>query len=153
MNTLRDPFRELVRRPGVAAMSVLTVALASGAVLTLLALLDFLVLRPLPVRAPEQLAAVTGLDEGGRQTSLPFSMRSHLAESRDGVIGVAGYTGTGVVTVTIGTTMVSAGLDAVTDTPTNTKDTRKRRTHEARFSDPVAQRDPMENLRASFVSS
>ncbi|HEX7052234.1 MAG TPA: ADOP family duplicated permease [Longimicrobiales bacterium] len=55
--------RTLRRRPGFAAVIVLTLALGIGANTAIYTLLDAVVLRPLPVPHPEQLVQVTYTDE------------------------------------------------------------------------------------------
>jgi predicted permease len=55
---VRYGVRLLLNRPGVAAAAILTLALGIGATATVFSLLDIVLLRPLPVRNPEELAHI-----------------------------------------------------------------------------------------------
>lgn len=60
---VRRAIRLLRRSPAVSAAAALSLALGMGGTTTMFALLNGLVLQPLPVRAPEQLVAVIGGEE------------------------------------------------------------------------------------------
>jgi predicted permease len=62
---LRQILRRLVQSPGYAATAVLTFALAIGANSAIFSAVNTILLRPLPVEAPEDLAVVWQTDEGG----------------------------------------------------------------------------------------
>ncbi|MGH8637231.1 MAG: ABC transporter permease, partial [Burkholderiales bacterium] len=55
---LRYAVRVLLNRPGFAAATILTLALGIGATATVFSLLDVVLLRPLPVRNPDELAHI-----------------------------------------------------------------------------------------------
>lgn len=55
---LRYATRSLARRPGFTAAAILTLALGIGATATVFSLLDEVLLRPLPVQAPDELVHV-----------------------------------------------------------------------------------------------
>lgn len=55
---VRYGVRLLLNRPGVAVAAILTLALGIGATATVFSLLDVVLLRPLPVRNPEELAHI-----------------------------------------------------------------------------------------------
>ena len=53
---IRYAFRILGKNPGFAAVAILSLALGIGANTAIFTLMDYVLLRSLPVRAPEQLA-------------------------------------------------------------------------------------------------
>lgn len=58
MNDLRQTWRTLLRNPGYTAVAITTLALGIGANVAIFSFLDQLLLRPLPVRDPHELAVV-----------------------------------------------------------------------------------------------
>src|SRR4051794_30557083 len=53
--------RNLRRQPGFAAVAILSAALGIGACATVFGIVNFALLRPLPVREPERLLMLTGI--------------------------------------------------------------------------------------------
>lgn len=90
MNTLlqdlRYGVRALLKSPGFAVTAVLTIALGIGAITTIFALVNALLLRPLPVAEPGRLVQVEELRRGGDRSSTYSHPR--YAELRDGSGGV-----------------------------------------------------------------
>jgi putative ABC transport system permease protein len=66
MHDLRDAFRSLKSTPVVSLVAVLSLALGIGANSAIFSILDSLILRALPVRAPEQLASLGDTRPAGR---------------------------------------------------------------------------------------
>ena len=61
----RQAFRQRRQSPGYAATAVLTLAVAIGANSAIFSAVNAVLLRPLPVEAPGDLAVVWQTDEGG----------------------------------------------------------------------------------------
>ena len=87
---LRDAvfgWRQLLRKKTASAAAILSLALAAGSVMAAFELLDALLLRPLPVAAPQRLYAVafegTGVD--GRRSTYDSSSYPMFQSFRDAV--------------------------------------------------------------------
>src|SRR5688572_27409881 len=77
LQDVRFAVRSLRRSLGFASVAVLTLALAVGVTTAMFTLLDALVLRPIPFRAPEDLSFVyMGSRTGGRGTVAPAVLRA-----------------------------------------------------------------------------
>lgn len=78
MQDIRDAFRALTASPIVTTVAILSLALGIGANTAIFSILDSLVLRTLPVKAPQQLALVGLNGEAGSFTNpLWEQMRTH----------------------------------------------------------------------------
>jgi predicted permease len=79
----RHAARTVAKRPGVPLIIVITFALGSAGVTTIFALVNAILIRPLPYAAPERLAAVKhaarglGLAEAGLSSGTYFHYRAH----------------------------------------------------------------------------
>jgi putative ABC transport system permease protein len=74
---VRFAARSLLRAPGFTLLVVLTVALAIGITTAMFTLVDALILRPVPFRAPDELAFVyMGNERGGRTFVAPAVLRA-----------------------------------------------------------------------------
>src|SRR6478672_3701085 len=65
LQDIRFGFRQLVRKPGFAALAIISMALGIGANTSIFSLIDTAVLRPLAVEAPSQLVEVYGTANKG----------------------------------------------------------------------------------------
>jgi hypothetical protein len=80
---LRYSLRTLRKNPGFAATVLLTLALGIGATITVFTFADTLLLRPLPVAAPEQLHALgtPGQNLNLSPTYFSYPFYRHLREA------------------------------------------------------------------------
>src|SRR6266498_3601605 len=85
MNDLRYAFRQLLKNPGFTAVAVLTLALCLGANTTIFAVIDAVLVRPLPFPEPRLLKPVfnatalrsrTILNAGATSLHSPISLSS-----------------------------------------------------------------------------
>jgi putative ABC transport system permease protein len=77
MRGLRLAARALRRSPGFTAVAVVTLALGIGITTAMFAILDALILRPVPFHAPDRLAHIyMGNERGGRVTVAPAVLRA-----------------------------------------------------------------------------
>ena len=81
MTDLRLAVRSLVATPVVTAVAVLSLALGIGANTAIFSLINGLLLRALPVRAPQQLALVTD-ETGANITSWTNPIWEEMRERR-----------------------------------------------------------------------
>jgi hypothetical protein len=106
MNDLRFALRRLLKNPGFTAVAVLTLAIFIGANLTIFAVIDSVLLRPLPFPEPDRLVTMFNsypkMGQDRADSSFPnyYNRRgniaafSHVAAFRDttAVVGEAGST-------------------------------------------------------------
>jgi predicted permease len=77
LRDVRFGTRTLRRSPGFTVIAVLTLAVGIGITTAMFAILDALVLRPVPFRAPDQLALISmGDDHGSRGVVAPAVLRA-----------------------------------------------------------------------------
>src|SRR5438105_15265706 len=69
---IRYGLRLMMRSPGFAAVSILTLALGMGANTAIFSLLNVLVLRNLPVRDPERLVQIAAVYRNGSKVPLSY---------------------------------------------------------------------------------
>ena len=79
MRDLRYAFRSLARTPVFAVTAVAILSLSVGATTTVFTLLHALVLRPLPIENPHELARVLTVDRRGSEADLPWRLYREFA--------------------------------------------------------------------------
>ena len=67
---LRFGLRQLLRKPGFAALAIISMALGIGANTSIFSLLDTALLRPLPVHEPSRLVELYGTLHNGADITL-----------------------------------------------------------------------------------
>lgn len=102
LQDLRYAGRMLRKTPVFTTVAVLTLALAIGANTAIFSLIDALLLRPLPVKDPGQLAAVLGTGERTDTTPLSLNMYRNLRQQQKVFAELAGWEFGGVVDLSAG---------------------------------------------------
>ena len=70
LQDLRFGFRQLLKKPGFAALAIISMALGIGANTSIFRLLDTVLLRPLAVKEPSQLVELYGTMHNGADFTL-----------------------------------------------------------------------------------
>jgi putative ABC transport system permease protein len=78
INDLRFAFRQLVKSPGFTAVAILTLALGIGACTAVVSLVNALLIRPLPYKAPQELVLLWAKFSGQGLTQIPVSAPEYL---------------------------------------------------------------------------
>ena len=70
LQDFRFGFRQLIKKPGFAALAIISMALGIGANTSIFSLIDTVLLRPLPVHEPSRLAVLYGTLHNGADVTL-----------------------------------------------------------------------------------
>src|SRR5947209_10920979 len=70
LQDFRFGFRQLLKKPGFAAMAIISMVLGIGANTSIFSLVDTVLLRPLPVKNPSELVELYGTMHNGQDWSL-----------------------------------------------------------------------------------
>ena len=93
LQDLRYAARGFRKSPGFTAVAVLTLALGIGANMAVFALIDALLLRPLPVRDPQELVTLLRIQGGQPSESFSYPQVRHLAEQAEIFSALCGFNG------------------------------------------------------------
>src|SRR5215831_74671 len=97
LQDVRYAMRVLAKRPGFTAIAIVTLALGIGVNSLMFSLVDAVLFRPLPVRAPDQLLRI-GTTFGNRGSSgISYPMLQDFREQSQAFAGIAGFSGGNVV--------------------------------------------------------
>jgi len=89
---LRHGVRMLARTPGFSIVAILSLALGIGANTALFSLMDVMLLRPLPVKNPQELVEFVRLQpSGAMMTNLPYSVFSRFQQDHTVVSDVFAF--------------------------------------------------------------
>ncbi len=99
LQDVRYGFRLLWRSPGLATVALLSLALAIGANTAIFSLLNAVLLRELPVRQPERLAALSVLRRDGISDSFSLPMWREIERNQRVFSGLFGWWGDSVENV------------------------------------------------------
>lgn len=80
MNDLRVALRQIRKQPGLTAVCILTLALGIGANTAIFGYVDRLLVRPLPVERPDQLAMLAVADDRGPRYSFNYPLFTEYRE-------------------------------------------------------------------------
>jgi predicted permease len=107
---LRYGLRALARNPGFAATAILSLALGIGATSAVFSVMNAVLLRPLPVEAPEQLVVLKASYRGQRR-GISYPVYRDLSARQRLLIGIAATSGQGRKRMSLAET--GADLDQV----------------------------------------
>ncbi|HYJ06802.1 MAG TPA: ABC transporter permease [Chthoniobacterales bacterium] len=89
---IRFGFRQLLRKPGFAALAIISMALGIGANTSIFSLLDTVLLRPLPVHEPARLVQLFGTLHNGADVTLQSYLNYKDFRDRNTVLsGLSAY--------------------------------------------------------------
>src|SRR5215831_409597 len=92
MHPIRLAFRTILNTPGFSAVAVLTVALAIGACTAVFSLVNALLIRPLPYRAPNELVLLWEKFPAQGLERIPVSAPEYLDYTKElRTLEIAGF--------------------------------------------------------------
>ena len=113
LRDVRYSLRSLRRAPGFFAIALLTLAIGIGATTTTFTVLNAVLLRPLPVTAPERLVSIREVEEDGRpRNSMSLPAYLDYRDAMQGTFaGVAAHHVSDMMVRTAAGTTVEIGMD------------------------------------------
>jgi len=109
---LRHGSRHLLRSPGFTLAALLTLALGIGANMAMFSLLNALVLRPLPIKDPQDLIAISGRNVQGQLQLTPIPAVDELSKPDSPLRDICAHNGNALLSVSAngGATQVIGAL-------------------------------------------
>src|SRR5689334_18594877 len=99
LQDVRYAIRVLLKRPAFTAIAVVTLALGIGVNSLMFSLVDAVLFRPLPVRAPERLLRIGTTFGNGGTTGVSYPALQDFREQSTAFSGFAGFSGGNVVLI------------------------------------------------------
>jgi predicted permease len=92
LQDIRYGLRQLLRKPGFAALAIISMALGIGANTSIFSLLDTVMFRPLPVHGPARLVQLFGTEKKGSEVGLSSYLNYKDYRDRNTVLsGLSAY--------------------------------------------------------------
>src|SRR3954452_24433541 len=93
LKDIRFAFRQLLKQPAFTAIAIVTVALAIGANTAVYSLINALLIRPLPFKAPNELVLLWEKFAGQGLTQIPVSAPEYLDWEKEATsfIGIGAF--------------------------------------------------------------
>ncbi|MDO8679080.1 MAG: ADOP family duplicated permease [Acidobacteriota bacterium] len=111
---MRRAIRQVTRAPGLASSVVGVLALTVGALTAILSILNAVALRPLPLRNPGQLVALSTTDERGQQARMIYHATVVEIAKQSAFETLGLYSGGGVLWAEARGVATEGGIEAVT---------------------------------------
>jgi predicted permease len=114
LQDLRYALRHLGRSPGFTVTALATLAIGIGATTALFSILNALVLRPVAVRDPSGLIAITSVTPSGQTRGTPATLIPTLIDGKGPLADVCGYAGGGLYAAEVNGTPARTLIELVT---------------------------------------
>jgi predicted permease len=111
VDDLKATCRLWARRPVLPLLSVVALALATGAAMTSFSVLDAIALKPLPVDRPRELVGVSVNDPEGQPHGITPALVDELARTQTVFTRLCGFGGTGPMLVTVDGALARASVE------------------------------------------
>jgi predicted permease len=99
LQDVRYAIRVLAKRPGFTAIAIVTLALGIGVNSLMFSLVDAVLFRPLPVRAPERLLRIGTTFGSGASSGISYPLLEDFREQSQAFVGLAGVSEGNIVLV------------------------------------------------------
>src|SRR6185436_8542776 len=99
LQDVRYAIRVLAKRPGFTVIAIVTLALGIGVNSLMFSLVDAVLFRPLPVRAPDRLLRVGTTFGSHASSGISYPLLKDFREQSEAYVGLAGFSGGNVVYV------------------------------------------------------